>query len=209
MNVDYSLYLVTDRDLMSSKTIEESVSEAINGGCTAIQLREKNTSSRDFFETAKRVHEITKKAGVPLIINDRVDIALAINAEGVHIGQSDLPCEIVRKIVGEKMIIGVSASNLSEAEAAVNAGADYIGVGAMFATGTKTNAKITTLDELRAIRAATALPIVVIGGINKDTIPLFEGISIDGIALVSAIVSAKNVVAAAKEMKSLFEEYCR
>jgi thiamine-phosphate pyrophosphorylase len=208
MNVDYSLYLVTDRELMSSKTIEESVSAAINGGCTIVQLREKNTSSRDFFETAKRVHEITKKADVLLIINDRVDIALAVNAEGVHIGQSDLPCEIVRKIVGESMIIGVSASNLSEAKAAVNAGADYLGVGAMFATVTKTDAKITTLDELRAIRAAVNLPIVVIGGINKSTVPLFKGIGIDGIAVVSAIVSAKNVVAAAKEMKSLFEEYC-
>jgi thiamine-phosphate pyrophosphorylase len=209
MNVDYSLYLVTDRELMRSKTIEESVSEAINGGCTAVQLREKNTSSRNFFETAKRVHEITKKAGVPLIINDRVDIALAVNAEGVHIGQSDLPCEIVRKIVGEEMIIGVSASNLSEAEAAVNTGANYIGVGAMFATGTKTDAKITSLDELRAIRSAVNLPIVVIGGINKATVPLFKGIGIDGIAVVSAIVSDNNVAAAAKEMKSLFEEYCR
>jgi thiamine-phosphate pyrophosphorylase len=209
MNVDYSLYLVTDRELMSSKTIDESVSEAISCGCTAIQLREKSTYSRDFFETAKRVHEITKKAGVPLIINDRVDIALAVNAEGVHIGQSDLPCEIVRKIVGEIMIIGVSANNLSEAEAAVNAGADYLGVGAMFATGTKTDAKITSLDELRAIRAAVNLPIVVIGGINKDTVPLFKGIGIDGIAVVSAIVSDNNVAAAAKEMKSLFEEYCR
>jgi thiamine-phosphate pyrophosphorylase len=209
MNVDYSLYLVTDRELMSSETIEESVSEAISGGCTAIQLREKSTYSREFFKTAKRVHEITKKAGVPLIINDRVDIALAINAEGIHIGQSDLPCEIVRKIAGEKMIIGVSASNLSESEAAVNAGADYLGVGAMFATGTKTDAKITTLDELRVIRAAVSLPIVVIGGINKDTIPLFEGIGINGIAVVSAIVSVNDVVIAARDMKSLFEKYCR
>jgi thiamine-phosphate pyrophosphorylase len=200
--IDYSLYLVTDRELMSSKTIEESVSKAISGGCTIVQLREKNTSSRKFFETAKSVHEITKKAGIPLIINNNVDIALAVNAEGVHLGQSDLPCEIVRKIVGEKMIIGVSASNLSEAEAAVNAGADYLGVGAMFATGTKTDAKITSLDELRAIRAAVSLPIVVIGGINKATVPLFKGIGIDGIAVVSAIVSANDVVTAAREMKS-------
>jgi thiamine-phosphate pyrophosphorylase len=209
MNIDYSLYLVTDRELMSSKTIEESVSEAINGGCTIVQLREKSTSSRDFFETAKRVHEITKKSGVPLIINDRVDIALAINAEGVHIGQSDLPYEIVRKIVGEIMIIGVSASNLYEAKAAVNSGADYLGVGAMFATGTKTDAKIISLDELRAIRAAVSLPIVVIGGINQATVPLFKGIGINGIAVVSAIVSENDVAAAAKEIKSLFEKYCR
>jgi thiamine-phosphate pyrophosphorylase len=115
--IDYSPYLVTDRELMSSKAIEESVFDAISGGCTAIQLREKSFS-REFYMTAKSVHEITKKAGVPLIINNNIDIALAVNAEGVHIGQSDLPCEIVRKIIGEKMIIGVSASNLSEAEAA-------------------------------------------------------------------------------------------
>jgi thiamine-phosphate pyrophosphorylase len=206
--IDYSLYLVTDRELMSSATIEESVSAAINGGCTIVQLREKSFS-REFYNTAKSVHEITKKAGVPLIINNNVDIALAVNAEGVHIGQADLPCEIVRKIVGEKMIIGVSASSLTEGEAAVNAGADYLGVGAMFATGTKSDAKITSLDELRAIRAAVSLPIVVIGGINKSTVPLFKGIGIDGIAVVSAIVSANDVAADAREMKSLFEEYCR
>jgi thiamine-phosphate pyrophosphorylase len=208
-NIDYSIYLVTDRDLMSSKTIEESVSEAIKGGCTVVQLREKNTSSREFFELAKRVHEITKTANIPLIINDRIDVALAVNAEGVHIGQSDLPCEIVRKIVGENMIIGVSASNLTEAKIAVKAGADYLGVGAMYATGTKTDANLTSLAELKLIRENIKTPIVVIGGINKDTIPNFRGTGIDGIAVVSAIVSQENVAKSASEIKKIFEESCR
>jgi thiamine-phosphate pyrophosphorylase len=207
--IDYSIYLVTDRDLMSSKTIEESVSESIKGGCTVVQLREKNTYSREFFELAKRVHEITKTANIPLIINDRIDVALAVNAEGVHIGQSDLPCEIVRKIVGEDMIIGVSASNLTEAKIAVNAGADYLGIGAMYATGTKTDANLTSLEELKLIRENAKIPIVVIGGINKNTIPNFKGTGIDGIAVVSAIVSQENVAKAASEIKKLFKENCR
>ncbi|MDR0940938.1 MAG: thiamine phosphate synthase [Bacteroidales bacterium] len=207
--IDYSVYLVTDRDLMSSKTIEESVLKSIQGGCTVVQLREKNSSSREFFELAKRVHEITKKANIPLIINDRIDVALAINAEGVHIGQSDLPCEIVRKIVGENMIIGVSASNVTDAKNAVNASADYLGVGAMYATGTKTDASVTSLEELRLIRKNIQIPIVVIGGINKNTIPNFKGIGIDGIAIVSAIVSQKDVEKSAKEIKQLFKKHCR
>jgi thiamine-phosphate pyrophosphorylase len=208
-NVDYTLYLVTDRDLMSSKTIEESVTDAIAGGATIVQLREKDTSSREFYELAMRVHKITKNANVPLIINDRVDIALAIDAEGVHIGQSDLPCNIVRKIIGADKIIGVSASNLEEALAAQSDGADYLGVGAMYATGTKTDANLTTLDELRAIRRSVDLPIVVIGGINKRTIPGFAGIGIDGIAVVSAIVSQPDVTKAAGEIKALLEDTCR
>jgi thiamine-phosphate pyrophosphorylase len=207
--IDYSLYLVTDRDLMSSKTIEESVSESIKGGCTVVQLREKNTSSREFYELAKRVHEITKATNIPLIINDRIDVALAVNAEGVHIGQSDLPCEVVRKIVGENMIIGVSVSNLNEAKISVNSGADYLGVGAMYSTGTKTDANLTALEELKLIRENVKIPIVVIGGINKSTIPNFSGTGIDGIAVVSAIVSQKDVAKSAAEIKKLFEESCR
>jgi thiamine-phosphate pyrophosphorylase len=207
--IDYTLYLVTDRELMSSATIEESVFESVKGGSTVVQLREKNTSSREFYQLAERVHEITKAANVPLIINDRIDIALAVGAEGVHIGQSDLPCEIVRKIVGEDMIIGVSASNLTEAKTAVNAGADYLGVGAMYATGTKTDANLTSLQELKLIRENVKIPIVVIGGINKSTIPNFKGMGIDGIAVVSAIVAQKDVATAAAEIKKLFEESCR
>ena len=202
--VDYSLYLVTDRELMVAADIEECVEQSIMGGCTVVQLREKAASSREFYETALKVREVTARLGVPLLINDRADIALAVNADGVHIGQDDLPYEAARRIVGQNRIVGVSASNLSEALAAAEMGADYLGVGAMFSTGTKADANITSMDELRQIREKINLPIVVIGGINKKTVPLFSGTGIDGIAVVSAVVAQKNTADAARELKSLF-----
>ena len=139
--IDYTLYLCTDRDLMSTDTIEESVEQAVKGGCTVVQLREKNCSSKEFYELAVRVKEITDRYHVPLIINDRVDIALAVDAAGVHIGQSDLPASVVRNIIGKDKILGVSAARREEALKAVEDGADYLGVGAMFATNTKTDAR--------------------------------------------------------------------
>ncbi|MDR2718166.1 MAG: thiamine phosphate synthase [Treponema sp.] len=204
-NIDYSLYLVTDRKLMAANSIEECVEQAVSGGCTVVQLREKTASSREFYETAVRVRKITADRGVPLIINDRADIALAVNADGVHIGQEDLPLEMVRRIMGKDAIIGVSVGNVAEAAAAAAMGADYLGVGAMFATGTKTDANLTGMDELRRIRAEIKIPIVVIGGINKDTVPLFAGTGIDGIAVVSAVVSQKDPCGAARELKTLFK----
>jgi len=204
-NIDYTLYLVTDRELMTAGSIEECVEQAISGGCTVVQLREKTADSREFYETAMQVRKITANCGIPLIINDRADIALAVDADGVHIGQKDLPFDVVRRIMGKDKIVGVSVSNLPEALAAATMGADYLGVGAMFATGTKTDAALTGMDELRRIRAEIKLPIVVIGGINKDTVPLFAGTGIDGIAVVSAIVSQKDAGAAARELKALFQ----
>ena len=202
--IDYTLYLVTDRELMAAAGIEECVEQAISGGCTVVQLREKTAASREFYETAARVRKITADFGVPLIINDRADIALAVDADGVHVGQKDLPLEAARRIVGQGRIVGVSVSNLEEALAAARAGADYLGVGAMFATGTKTDADITSMDELRRMRPEIKIPIVVIGGINKDTVPLFAGTGIDGIAVVSAVVSQKDARGAARELKALF-----
>ena len=204
--IDYTLYLVTDRKLMSSATIEESVAQAILGGCTLVQLREKDCSSMEFYEIALKVREVTVRLGVPLIINDRVDIALAVDADGVHVGQTDLPADAVRRIIGPDKVVGVSVGNLLEALAAVEAGADYLGVGALYATGTKTDAGTTSLDELQRIRAATQLPIVAIGGINKETVPHFQGIGIDGLAVVSAIVAKPDVAGAAQELKALFLE---
>lgn len=204
--IDYTLYLVTDQKLMSSSTIEESVTQAILGGCTLVQLREKDCSSKEFYETALKVREVTTRLGVPLIVNDRVDIALAVEADGVHVGQTDLPADVVRRIIGPDKVVGVSVGNVFEALAAVEAGADYLGVGALYATGTKTDAGITGLDELQRIRAATQLPIVAIGGINKETVPHFQGIGIDGLAVVSAIVAQPDVAEAAQELKALFLE---
>ncbi len=205
-NLDYSLYLVTDRELMSTPTLEQAVEQAIEGGCSVVQLREKTASSRQFYDAAVRVKEITDRYGVPLIINDRVDIALAVDAAGVHVGQSDLPAYIVRRIIGDHKILGVSASSLSEALKAQQDGADYLGVGAMFATDTKSDAELVSLQELKAIRSAVPLPIVVIGGINPRTIPLFSETGIDGVAVVSALISADDIAEAARNLKRLFQK---
>ncbi len=202
--IDYSIYLVTDRDLMSTETLEEAVEQAISGGCTLVQLREKDCSSLDFYNTAIKVKEITDKYNVPLLINDRVDIALAVNAAGVHVGQSDLPLKVVRKIMGEEKIIGVSTGNLEQALNAQKDGADYLGVGAMYSTGTKKDAKPTSMEELKKIRENVSIPIVVIGGINKDRVKDFEGTGIDGLAIVSAIIAQKDIAGAAREIKNLF-----
>lgn len=202
--IDYSLYLVTDRELMKAPTLESAVESAIRGGCTLVQLREKTASSLEFLRMAQRVKEVTGQYGVPLIINDRVDIALAADADGVHVGQSDLPPGVVRKLVGPDKILGVSVSHVDEAVSAAEAGADYLGVGAMFATGTKTDADLTAMEELRQIRREVSLPIVVIGGINAATVPLFRDSGIDGLAVVSAILAQPDIEAAARDMKAMF-----
>ena len=205
--MDYTLYLVTEQNLLfAANKIETCVEEAIKGGCTLVQLREKTASSKEFYETALRVREITLRLNVPLIINDRLDIALAVDADGVHIGQDDLPLDKARRILGNEKIIGVSAANLKEALAASNMGADYLGVGAMFTTPIKPDAKLVTIDELKLIRAKVSIPIVVIGGISKENVPLFSGTGIDGIAVVTAIVSQNNPAEAARELKSIFNE---
>jgi thiamine-phosphate pyrophosphorylase len=201
--MDYALYFVTDRDNMTTPSVEESIELALAGGATVVQLREKNLSSHDFFETAMRAREITRRAGVPLIINDRADIAMAAGAEGVHIGTSDLPCRATRRIVGNSMIIGVSARSAEEAIAAALSGADYLGVGAMFATETKKDAKPVGMSELARIREAVQLPIVVIGGINQDNAASFAGTGINGIAASRAIAGARDVAAAARELKKM------
>jgi thiamine-phosphate pyrophosphorylase len=204
-NIDYTLYLCTDRELMSSVTIEENVELAIQGGCTVIQLREKNCSSKEFYDIAVNVRKITDKYNIPLIINDRLDIALAVKADGVHIGQKDLPADVVRKIVGEDMIIGVSTANVQEAKKAVEDGADYIGVGAMYSTNTKSDTRAVTMEELANIRKTVNVPIVVIGGINMKTLHNFKNKGIDGLAVVSAIVSKKDVRQAARDMLEAFK----
>ena len=204
--IDYSIYLVTDRDLMSTETLEEAVEQAIIGGCTLVQLREKDCSSLDFYNNAVKVKGITDKYNVPLLINDRLDIALAVDAAGVHVGQSDLPATVVRKIIGEDKIIGVSTGSLEQALKAQKDGADYIGVGAMYATGTKKDANSTSMEELKKIRENVSLPIVVIGGINKERIKDFEGMGIDGLAIVSAIIAQADIVEATRELKSIFTQ---
>ena len=204
MNFDYTLYLVTDRQLMSCDSLTEAVEQAILGGCTMIQLREKELSSLEFYNQAVAVKQVTDKYHIPLIINDRIDIAMAVQATGVHIGQHDLPAAAVRKVIGENMLLGVSASSIAEAIQAQQDGADYLGVGAMFPTGTKTDADSVSMEELQKIRAAVSLPIVVIGGINKGNAGRFKPMGIDGLAVVSAIIAQSDITAAAAELKDLF-----
>ena len=204
MNFDYTLYLVTDRQLMSCDSLTEAVEQAILGGCTMIQLREKELSSLEFYNQAVAVKQVTDKYHIPLIINDRIDIAMAVQATGVRIGQHDLPAAAVRKVIGENMLLGVSASSIAEAIQAQQDGADYLGVGAMFPTGTKTDADSVSMEELQKIRTAVSLPIVVIGGINKGNAGRFKPMGIDGLAVVSAIIAQSDIKAAAAELKDLF-----
>ena len=204
MKLDYSLYLVTDRVLMSTQTLAEAVEQAIFGGCTMVQLREKESSSLEFYEQALEVKQVTDRYEVPLIINDRVDIALAVQAAGVHIGQSDLPVPDVRRLIGMEMLLGVSVSSSEEAGQAMEDGADYLGVGAMFPTGTKTDANVVSMEELQRIRRITNLPIVVIGGINLDNAGLFRPMGIDGLAVVSAIIGQPDIRKAAAQIKEAF-----
>lgn len=204
MNFDYTLYLVTDRQLMSCDSLTEAVEQAILGGCTMIQLREKELPSLEFYNQAVAVKQVTERYHIPLIINDRIDIAMAVQAAGVHIGQHDLPAATVRKVIGENMLLGVSASSIAEAIQAQQDGADYLGVGAMFPTGTKTDAESVSMEELQKIRTAVSLPIVVIGGINKGNAGRFKPMGIDGLAVVSAIIAQSDIKAAAAELKDLF-----
>lgn len=203
--IDYTLYLVTDRRLMSTAAIEELVSLAIEGGASVVQLREKECSSREFYELALRVKRITEPHNVPIIINDRIDIALAANADGVHLGQSDIPCREARKILGAEKIIGVSAALPEEAAQAQADGADYLGVGAVFTTQTKTNTRSVTPEVIKQIRAAVTIPFVVIGGINSENIKQLYGLGINGAAVVSAVVAQPDITAAAREMRKALE----
>lgn len=204
--VDYTLYLVTDRRLMSCDTIERSVECAIAGGASVIQLREKDCSSREFYELALRIKRITEPNNVPLIINDRIDICLAADADGVHLGQSDIPCREARRILGAEKIIGVSAALPEEARQAQEDGADYLGIGAVFPTSTKNDARAVSPETLREIRAAVTIPFVVIGGVNAQSITRLYCMGIDGAAVVSAVVAQKDITAAACEMRAAAEK---
>ena len=204
MRLDYSLYLVTDRMRMSAATLGEAVEQAAAGGCTVVQLREKEISSLDFYMLALEMKGITDRYGIPLIINDRIDIALAAGAAGVHIGQKDIPADIARRMIGKEMLLGVSVGSVGEARNAVRAGADYLGVGAMFPTETKPEAGLVSMEELGKIRRAVDVPIVVIGGIGKENAMLFKPVGIDGLAVVSAVIAQPDIKKAAAELKSLF-----
>lgn len=205
LNIDYTLYLVTDRRLMSCGTIEECVELAVLGGCSVVQLREKECSSRELLGLALRVKKVTDRHNVPLIINDRLDICMAADAAGVHLGQSDIPCAAARRILGGSKLIGVSAATAEEAAQAQADGADYLGVGAVFPTSTKTNTRPVTPEIIRQIRAAVTIPFVVIGGVNSHNISQLYGLGIDGAAVVSAVAAQPDITEAARVMRAAAE----
>jgi thiamine-phosphate pyrophosphorylase len=199
-NINYSLYLVTDRDVVMDTDIYTGVLEAIKGGVTVVQLREKRLGTLEFYNIAVKIKSITEKYEIPLIINDRIDIALAVDCAGVHLGQNDMPAGIARSIMGNNKIIGVSASTLEEAQKAEKDGADYVGVGAMFTTTTKNDAKAVSIKCLKEIKEEVSIPVVAIGGINEKNVELLLTAKIDGIAVVSAILSKKNTKTAAEKL---------
>ena len=194
------LYLVTDSTGLSEEAFLEKVRDALEGGVTLIQLREKNKTTREYMELATRVHDITKEFGVPLIIDDRIDVAMAIGAEGVHLGQSDMPIDIARKIVEDDMIIGATTKTVPQALEAYKNGADYLGVGAIYPTTTKVKTVLTSVDTLKEICAAVPIPANAIGGLNKDNLEILKGTPIAGICVVSAIMKAENSGKAAREL---------
>ena len=198
---DLLLYAVTDRHWLKDETLENQVEKALQGGATFLQLREKSLDDDIFLAEAKEIQKLCKKYQVPFVINDNVDIALAIDADGVHVGQSDMEDLYVRKRLGPDKIIGVSAQNVQQALLAQKHGADYLGVGAVFPTGSKDDAEDVSFETLKAICQAVDIPVIAIGGITKENVSELKGSGICGIAVISAIFAQKDIKAATKELK--------
>jgi thiamine-phosphate pyrophosphorylase len=199
--IDYSLYLVTDRGLARGRTTGDIVRAAVRGGVSCVQLREKTCSTREFIAEALAIRDFLKSRGIPLIINDRVDVALTVGADGVHLGQSDMPLAMARSILGRSHIIGISAESLRDAAEAEKGGADYLGISPIFATATKTDtAAPLGLEGLQAIRRAVKLPLVAIGGLGPSNAAGVIVSGADGVAVVSAIVAAADPEDAAREI---------
>lgn len=203
-NLDLSLYLVTNNSEDEEKFLN-IVEESLKGGVSVVQLREKKAETLDFYNLALKVKEITQKYNVPLIINDRIDIALAIDADGVHVGQSDMPAKTARSMIGEDKILGVSAANIKEAKKAQRDSADYIGVGAVYPTNTKDDATSVPKKELKEIVKSVDIPVVAIGGITQENAHELNDCEIDGLSVVSAIMEAKNPKIASKNLLKEFK----
>lgn len=199
-DIDYILYLCTDRSFMKTETLEETVEQAVQGGCSIVQLREKDCSTKEFYEQALRIKNVTQQYNIPLIINDRIDICMAVNADGVHLGQEDMPVAEARKLLEEEKILGVSAHNVEEALKAWQDGADYLGVGAIFGTNTKKNTVDTSIETLKEICGKVPIPVVAIGGVGLSNIEKLAGSGISGVAVVSAIMAAEEPKKAAEKL---------
>ena len=199
-NMDTTLYFITDSTGFEKEEFLRRVEAALRGGVTLVQLREKERTTREYRELAREVHALTQKYDVPLIIDDRLDVALAAETEGVHLGQSDLPVGIARKILGNDRIIGATAKTVEQAMEACEQGADYLGVGAIYPTTTKVKTILTSTDMLREICEAVPIPVNAIGGLNKDRLEVLAGIPIAGVCVVSAIMKAADPKIAAEEL---------
>lgn len=203
-NIDTTLYFITDSTSVPEERFLPTVEAACKGGATLIQLREKNKSTREYMDLALATHEITKRYGVPLIIDDRVDVALAIDAEGVHVGQTDMPVKIARQLMGPDKIVGATTKTVPQALEAYEQGADYLGVGAIYPTTTKVVTILTSVDTLKQIVKAVPIKVNAIGGLNKDNIDVLKGSGIAGICAVSAIMKAADPELATRELKQAF-----
>ena len=206
MKFDSSMYFITDSTNYSEEEFLYRVEQALMGGITLLQLREKDKSTREYMDLANKVHTLTKKYNVPLIIDDRVDVALAIDAEGVHVGQSDMPVSTVRKLMGDDKIVGATTKTVPQALEAYEQGADYLGVGAIYPTTTKVKTVLTSTETLGNICSAVPIPVNAIGGLNKDNIDVLKGIPIAGICVVSAIMKADDPKQAAVELQARAKE---
>ena len=206
MKFDSSMYFITDSTNYSEEEFLYRVEQALMGGITLLQLREKDKSTREYIDLAEKVHTLTKKYNVPLIIDDRVDVALAIDAEGVHVGQSDMPVSIARKLMGDDKIVGATTKTVEQAVEAYAQGADYLGVGAIYPTTTKVKTVLTSTETLGNICSAVPIPVNAIGGLNKDNIDVLKGIPIAGICVVSAIMKADDPKQAAIELQAKAKE---
>ena len=200
------LYLVTDRHWLKAHSLYEDVEAAINGGVTCVQLREKHLNHQLFVQEAKELKELCNQNQIPLIINDNVEVMLEVDADGIHVGQSDMQAQDVRKLIGSDKVLGVSVQTVEQAITAQNAGADYLGVGAVFPTGTKDDAIEVDLATLQDICQHVDIPIVAIGGINQENLLQLKGSGIDGIAVVSAIMAAEDIIEATKQLKEKTKE---
>ena len=201
-----TLYAVTDRAWAKEVTLMEQVKQALKGGITFLQLREKKLSEGEFIKEAREMKKLAAQYQIPFVINDNIEVALAVDADGVHIGQDDMSVEEARKLLGEDKIIGVSAHNVEEAIKAQKGGADYLGVGAVCATSTKKDANVVSKEEIKKICHTVEIPVVAIGGIKKENIKTLEGTDVDGVAVVSAIFAAKDIKKDTKQLRSLVEE---
>lgn len=198
--IDTRLYFITDSTNYAEEEFLFRVEEALKGGITLMQLREKEKSTREYISLAENVHKLTKKYNVPLIIDDRIDVALAMGAEGVHLGQSDMPISTARKILGDDFIIGATTKTVPQALEAYEQGADYLGVGAIYPTTTKVKTVLTSTETLKDICNSVPIPANAIGGLNKENIDILKGIPIAGICVVSAIMKSENPQKATAEL---------